>query len=351
MGAANNRETKTSKELERMRKQFEKERREHQQKLLETIKKEIQQAKTDTESNNKIQDRLMEEMKRMQQREQIEEEARLNAKKEREQLYAKLKEQNEASLFERNVIDSELKKQKNEHVPGVPGVVEDTTKNNTNTPGTENITDKENKEIQNSMKDEELLSSMKAEELTKLANKARVDLDNQAKEANYILQDLEVLQKSTSIENIEDQDENENDQPSENSEFIRAAKINLEKEANDMLKRLENQTLSTQQKLSDLQELEKDALQTARLRLEDRQKKDELYKIQEEEYNLKRKEKRKMQLENETLEDEEEERERQIRLERKRKRQEKREEQERKDKAEEEEIEKKKLLQKKKNVT
>merc|ERR1712166_1312269 len=113
MGAANNRETKTSKELERMRKQFE---------------KEIQQAKTDTESNNKIQDRLMEEMKRMQQREQIEEEARLNAKKEREQLYAKLKEQNEASLFERNVIDSELKKQKNEH-----GVVEDTTKNNTNT--------------------------------------------------------------------------------------------------------------------------------------------------------------------------------------------------------------------------
>merc|ERR1711865_665774 len=110
--AANNRETKTSKELERMRKQFEKERREHQQKLLETIKKEIQQAKTDTESNNKIQDRLMEEMKRMQQREQIEEEARLNAEKEREQKKKKKKEQNEASLFERNLIDSELKKTK-----------------------------------------------------------------------------------------------------------------------------------------------------------------------------------------------------------------------------------------------
>ena len=124
--AATNRENETSKELEMMRDQLEKERRKHQQKLLETVEQEIQQAKADSESKvsglelaaKEKEKKLMEELERMKHREQIEKDARLNAEEEREKLYTKLKQQNEASAFERRVIEEEkirLAQERNEH--------------------------------------------------------------------------------------------------------------------------------------------------------------------------------------------------------------------------------------------
>ena len=124
--AATNREIETSKELERMRDQLEKERRKHQQKLLETVEQEIQQAKADSESKvsglelaaKEKEKKLMEELERMKHREQVEKDARLNAEEEREKMYTKLKEQNEASAFERRVIEEEkirLAQERNEH--------------------------------------------------------------------------------------------------------------------------------------------------------------------------------------------------------------------------------------------